>query len=564
MEVIAPEPLRAFLLRHLELQRYRDIQDLDAAELARLRAQATANARELLATQGHFSPRISVEQLDALQGEPLGRVRLDIDPGPPTQISAVEIAVDAQPSDPSAAQATALRDRVLSQWALKVGDGFSQSAWDGAKAQGLRLLSARRYPNAQLADSLADVDPATQSARLSVRYELGAPVTLGEIEVQGAERYDPAIARRLALLAGLTPGSEYDLARLQAAQRRLAESGYYNSAFAYVDTSERSDQAPVRLQLREARLQKLELGVGVSTDSGPRLSLEHTHHRVPGLAWRAVSRLRLERSHPLVETEWSSPVDDQGWRWVASGLAQRQKDQDLRITSQRLRAGQTQDGETLDRSYYLQWDRARTDGGSVETALSLNYAWTRRQFDNPLFPERGYGLGVELGVGTTLASDQRDPYFRTRVRWQGVRPAPGAAPGRLVLRLEGGAVLARDRARVPATQRFLTGGDTTVRGYGLRDIGVETAGGGIAPGRYMGVVSLEWQRPLGWGLPREWEHTVFIDSGGVADRPGDIKPRTGVGTGLRYNSPVGPLQLDLAYGVQARQLRIHLSVGFTF
>jgi len=38
----------------------------------------------------------------------------------------------------------------------------------------------------------------------------------------------------------------------------------------------------------------------------------------------------------------------------------------------------------------------------------------------------------------------------------------------------------------------------------------------------------------------------------------------GVGTGVRYNSPVGPLQLDLAYGLETKRLRLHLNVGFTF
>jgi len=37
-----------------------------------------------------------------------------------------------------------------------------------------------------------------------------------------------------------------------------------------------------------------------------------------------------------------------------------------------------------------------------------------------------------------------------------------------------------------------------------------------------------------------------------------------VGTGLRYASPVGPLRVDLAYGLRARRVRLHLSVGVTF
>ena len=64
--------------------------------------------------------------------------------------------------------------------------------------------------------------------------------------------------------------------------------------------------------------------------------------------------------------------------------------------------------------------------------------------------------------------------------------------------------------------------------------------------------------------PSEWESTVFIDAGAVADKASDLTVKVGVGAGVRYRSPVGPLQLDLAYGVDKKQLRLHLSVGFTF
>ena len=57
---------------------------------------------------------------------------------------------------------------------------------------------------------------------------------------------------------------------------------------------------------------------------------------------------------------------------------------------------------------------------------------------------------------------------------------------------------------------------------------------------------------------------MFIDAGAVANRLPDLKPRYGLGTGIRYISPVGPLQLDLAYGLETRRWRIHLSVGATF
>ena len=61
-----------------------------------------------------------------------------------------------------------------------------------------------------------------------------------------------------------------------------------------------------------------------------------------------------------------------------------------------------------------------------------------------------------------------------------------------------------------------------------------------------------------------WQQLLTLVTLAVANRPGDLKPRYGVGTGVRYNSPVGPLQVDLAYGLETRRWRIHLSVGATF
>ena len=156
----------------------------------------------------------------------------------------------------------------------------------------------------------------------------------------------------------------------------------------------------------------------------------------------------------------------------------------------------------------------------------------------------------------------RTPFQRTLVRWLGLRPL---TRGRLQLRAEGGAVLARPSAHLPATQLFRTGGDTTVRGYGLREIGIPLANGVIGPGRYLAVGSVEWQRPLlRDGRPSEFENTVFVDAGAVADKFQHLRPSVGIGTGLRWKSPIGPLQLDLAYGVKVRKVRLHVSVGFVF
>ena len=50
----------------------------------------------------------------------------------------------------------------------------------------------------------------------------------------------------------------------------------------------------------------------------------------------------------------------------------------------------------------------------------------------------------------------------------------------------------------------------------------------------------------------------------IVNRLTQLKTQVGVGAGVRYNSPVGPLQLDLAYGLKTHKFRLHLNVGFVF
>ena len=153
---------------------------------------------------------------------------------------------------------------------------------------------------------------------------------------------------------------------------------------------------------------------------------------------------------------------------------------------------------------------------------------------------------MELGAGMTLRPE-RNPFTRTLVRWQSFFPAGRveadngvARAARISVRTEVGAVLARDSAEIPVTQLFLTGGDTTVRGYSYRSIGARTQNNQLYGGRYMGVASVEWQRPITYrGNMTDWENTLFVDAGAVADRAGDLDPRVGVGTGVRWRSPWG-------------------------
>ena len=570
LEIQAPDNVRPYLERHLELQRYSAVPDLEASELARLLTVAEHDARELLGTLGYFAPEVTFTQRDTPDNpKALRHVTGVVRPGEPTRIG--EVVINFSGPISSDAGLEPQRRAIRNGWKLRSGMVFTQAAWDESKTEALRLLTIKHFPQGQVLLSRADVDPLARSVVLTVTLDSGPLYKLGPLQITGLNNYSQTTVERIARLL---PGADYDQTEMLQAQQRLSDSGYFDSAFITLDTAGDPKSAPVLVQLREAKRQKVVLGIGASTDSGPRVSVEHTHHQLPWLGWAELSKLSLDRATQSLGTELRAPPDDDNWRWVTSALAQRETAGSFKLLSQRFRWGRSQSDDKYDRAYYLQYERANTSEPGVPdaSALSVNYAWTNRKFDSLPFPSSGRGLSIEVGGGSTLGSD-RQPFVRTRARWLGIYPlakADDSSPdafkaGRLALRLEAGAVVARESANLPDTQLFLTGGDASVRGYGYNTIGTTSAAGLVSAGRYLAVGSLEWQRPIRVNNDySQWEHTVFIDAGAVADEVRQLHSKVGIGTGVRWKSPVGPLQMDVAYGVAERRFRLHLSVGFNF
>ncbi|WP_093442645.1 autotransporter assembly complex family protein [Variovorax sp. 770b2] len=575
VDVRGPEAVRDYLALHLEIQRYRELDDLGATEISRLMVAAEANARELLGTLGYFTPTLTLELNETPESAKAPReIVITVAPGEPTKVSNVqisyagEIAKDA--ADDTAAEAQ--RDSIRTGWALRAGLPFTQQAWDDAKTTALRSLTAKRFPTGNIEVSRAEVDADRSEARLSVTYQSGPAYKFGPLMLRGLSRYDPDGARRIARLP---TGTDYDQQKLLDAQQRLASSGYYDSVFLTLDTESGNPlAAPVVAQLREAPLQKVVLGAGFTTDNGPRLSIDHIHNQIPLLGWRAVSRLSVDNDIKSLGTEWNAIPDDKGWRWFSGAELKREESGSYIVDSGRLRGGRNKSSDHIDRSYFLQYDYAQNRGINAPpsaSAVTANWGWTGRYFDNNSAPTRGYALALELAAGYTLTGEQT-PFTRTYVRGLGILPIGSAEDtesrarrSRLQLRVEAGAVSAKDSAQIPSTLMFLTGGDTTVRGYSYKQIGTVRADGQIVSGRYLGVASVEWQRPFVYNNKlTEWESVVFVDAGAVADKPGELKPKVGAGVGARWRSPVGPVQADLAYGVDTKKFRLHFRLGFTF
>jgi translocation and assembly module TamA len=208
----------------------------------------------------------------------------------------------------------------------------------------------------------------------------------------------------------------------------------------------------------------------------------------------------------------------------------------------------------------LQYQTEEQEIGNVVSernqALVANYAWTQRTVGRAFFPRRGYVLTLQ-GGGAAEALLSNTNFVRLYGRHTHYFRA--GDNGRLILRGELGSVLADTRDGIPTDFLFRAGGDNSVRGYAYQSLG-RTLTGGVASVRYLATGSAEYN----YFFEGNWGMAVFVDAGDAADSPGNLSPVFGYGVGARYRSPVGPINLDLAYGEATEEFRLHFSLGVSF
>ena len=554
VELEAPDALRRLLEENLDLYRWRDDSSLGEDQLRQLERTVPAEARALLETEGYYAADVRVE-LDVSENPP--RFRLWVRPGEPVRVAEYRLALDGAVNEDAQARHR-LMATLDADWPLKPGARFRHAAWEAAKRAALVSLLSDRYSSARIAASRATVDPATGKVWLELTLDSGPAYQFGELEVEGLSRYPRHVVERLN---PTRPGEPYAQARLLDFQARLRNSPYFTRAAVSADPdSARDGRIPVRVEVQERHAKRLGLGMGMSTDAGPRGSLEYRDLDLLDRAWRLSSSLVGDARRQTLAGRLELPQSARGHRDGFNGRLERTDIANLITRTYTLGAQRARQRGRHETVLALDFTRERQEVAGAATtrlqALTASHTWLVREVDDLLFPSSGYLLGLQLGGGTRALLSGRD-YLRGHGRIARFRPV--GEQGGLILRGELGAIWAQSREGIPNDLLFRTGGDQSVRGYGYQTLGV-SKNGAVVGGRYLAVASAEY---VHWFQPK-WGLALFLDAGDAADAPGDLDLKRAYGLGLRWKSPVGPLNLDAAQGEEAGGVRLHFSVSLSF
>jgi outer membrane protein assembly factor BamA len=183
------------------------------------------------------------------------------------------------------------------------------------------------------------------------------------------------------------------------------------------------------------------------------------------------------------------------------------------------------------------------DTGVASRRLGSEVGFVRTYAQSFFYREVPRARGVVLAAGVRVGIARGFPRLVPQVDEQG---DPVIGP-------DGTPVLELTR-RLPASERFFAGGDTTVRGFAQDRLGSSevldrngVSNGGQAVLLFNGELRFPILGGLGLG------GAAFADVGNVFAEPSDIdfgSLRTGIGFGIRWRSPVGPLRVDLGWKVK--------------
>jgi len=551
VEVTGAGEFADLLERHLDIRRHQNDPDMSEDEWLRLASITPQQIRELLATEGYFSPLIK-EELVNESGERLARFH--VEPGAPTIIDAVDIRFHG----PVVTEFPQRVERLRRQWSLTSGERFTQAGWTEAKNALLKGLLVRDYPAAAITASEARIEPERQRAALSVDIDSGPAFTFGELQIEGLQRYSRAM---IDSLNPIQPGDRYSQEKLNELQSRLADTGYFSSAYPSIDVDPAHPRrVPVKVNLAENPRKQLALGLGFSTDTGAGIQAKWLDRHFLQRDWRLQSQLELNREASLLDTALYLPVRGNGW--VPNFHTRFERTTTAGEVNDKLRAGARMstvspiDERNYGITYYADRQKLPDSAVNYRQALIAGYGYTQRRLDNLITPRRGYVAGFEFGMGPKgLVNEANIVRFTARANWL----KPLQRDWQAVLRGEFGQVMLAKRTEVPSDLLFRTGGAQSVRGYGYNTLGVQQSGA-IVGGRVLAVVSAE----LVYRVTPQWGAAVFHDAGNAADSWRDFRFSHGSGIGARWRSPIGPVNLDLAYGHATGQPQLHFSVGYVF
>ncbi|CDF84470.1 hypothetical protein PKB_3123 [Pseudomonas knackmussii B13] len=524
------------------------VEGRDQAALRRLRRTTQEQAQQAAQALGYYQARIRVR----VRGEDKApRLRIDVEPGEPVRLRNVSIVIEGP--------ASKLKSfRVPGGDGLKPGAQLNHGTYEDAKRLIQNQASRFGFFRGQFTKQSLRVDPEAGVADIDLDYVSGPRFYLGAVSFQGDFPFDEELLQRMV---PFQQGAPYDSELIADLNQALQSSGYFDGV--RVDASPlqaKGETVPVDVHLTARKPRSLGVGLGFSTDVGPRAKFSWTRHWVNPQGHSLGTEAELSGPRQNVGAWYEVPLDPPLTDKLRFTTGYQNEDLVDTESKQFTIGGEWQRKlpNGWQRSFSLNWlheEYLLGDDSGNSSFLMPGVGYSILVADNKVDPHEGYRLQLDSKFAKEGALADADVAYAAAVA-RGLTTFAGGH--RLLGRVQVGGIATNDYSKIPPSLRFFAGGDQSVRGYDYQTLSPKNSDGDRIGGRYMIAGSVEYQYPLA----EKWRLATFVDQGNSFNSLDFPSIKTGVGFGIRWVSPVGPLRLDLADGLDdGGGWRIHFSMG---
>ena len=489
----------------------------------------------------------------------IGRIAIRVDPGPRFSFARTEVT----PLPPAATTVPGFAP----------GEPAQSTVIRRAVEAGVSDWRDAGHAKADIAGQsvVADHRTATLDARIALAP--GPLVRFGTLMLTTPSDVRSA---RIARIAGLPEGETFSPDALAEVAARLRRTGAFASvALTEAETLGPGNTMDIGLAVTDEKPRRFGFGAELSSRDGLGLSAFWMHRNLLGGAERlrvdgAVSD--IDGTFAGMDFSLAARLDIPAAFGTGTGAyvtahADYTDDPAFRAIQGGAGAGVNRRfSETFEGEIGLAYRYSVTDddlGRRVFSLLSVpgRFTWDRR--DDPLDATSGFYVGGDIKPFYDLIGNT----FGVR-GWVDLRAYLGLGAGGTVLagRVQAGSVIGAGAAAVPPDYLFFSGGGGTVRGFPYQSLGVDLGGGVTVGGRsFLGASGEIRARVTDTIGLVGFADVGYLGADGFFGAGGGYQ--VGAGVGLRYDTGIGPVRLDLAMpvaGPGGDGLQFYVGIGQSF
>ncbi|MAB51331.1 MAG: hypothetical protein CMG80_06225 [Marinobacter sp.] len=531
-----------------------EVEGRSAGSLRRYASTAEAQVEEALRALGYYSPMIQWEVVEQPgDDETPARLVLTVQPGEPIRVRSRQVSIEGPASrDPDFVGTLPEKP--------SEGDVLNHGQYSTLRQTIQNRATRLGYFDGEFTTRRLEVNPEQHTADISLVFRSGVRYRLGEVSFKEGHGFEEQL---LEQFVRFEPGEIYHADKVARLSGDLSNSGYFSGVDIDASPGKAEEGViPVSVDLTTRPPRSVAAGVGFSTDVGPRFSGNWREHWINPMGHRRGAQTELSVPRQNVGAWYELPLDPPMTDSIRLSAGYQREDIED-VESELLTLGQ-QWKHQLDNGWLqvasIRWEGERfrigDDDPEQSSLLLPGLGYSKLQADSPLDPSRGYRIQFDV-TGSHRAVISDVDILHANVLVKGLYTL--ADNHRFLSRFQFGGVATNRFSDVPPSLRFFAGGDQTVRGYGYETLSPRNSEDVAIGGRYLMVGSVEYQ----YEFTENWRVAAFVDEGNAVDDLSDPLA-TGAGLGIRWISPVGPLRLDVAKGLDPEfggEWRIHFSMG---